>query len=308
MILSAPDVLAAAAIAPILGLIVIGRVKAYRSRAAGPPDESAGTRFEPEPERTPALFLGRFTLPQRTYLKQQFSAARICFVLCAYIFFVAAGIGLLPDQLPFVTAASHDLHIWRRYQDQLTMAGYFAEVSALFTAAVVVATLQSPPYGNFNRTRPLSLRFLFRGRAFIVLAGLLVATQAGLLASILLLRFTYGPVWKAASTPSRSVFQLDLSMLTTTALLFSLCIFLAFIPRSWRANGKSKFIPALLGAVFGSQLFSATRFLSTTFAAKILFWFPAEALPQRYPYALVPLGCAVALLFLAERLSARFEV
>jgi hypothetical protein len=307
MTLSTPFVVAVAAVVPILALIVIGRVRAYRRRAAQP-EESAGYRFEPKAERTPSLFLRRFTLPQRTYLNSQFADARICFVVCTYILLVTAAIGLLPNQLHVVTTASYAQQVWARYQDQLTVAGYVAETLSFMIALIVVATLQSRHYANFIRTRPLSFRFLFWGRAFVALASLLAATQAAFLASILLVRFTYGPIWKLASVSLAPVFRVDLSMLTTTALIFSSFVFLALLPRRWSMSGKFKFIPVFLGAAFGSQFLHVSRFLLTTFAAKVLFLFPAQTPPQRYSYALVPLGCVVALLFLAERLSARFEI
>ena len=93
-----------------------------------------------------------------------------------------------------------------------------------------------------------------------------------------------------------------------TAVIFSIFVFLAFLPLRWSMTGKLKFLPVFLGVTFGSQFVQVPRFLLTTFTGKVLFLFPAQALPQRYTYALVPLACLVALLYLAERLSARFEI
>lgn len=299
MILSPPLTAAIAAVVPILALIVIARVNAYRRNAIS--ENSAEAILEPAGDRTPGFFLGRFTLPQRTYLAQQSNAARICFALFAYmIFSITSG--------SLITAARGPQQVWQMYQVQLTAAGYFAEVFGFVTALVVINNLQTPPQGSFHRTRPLSYRFLFWGRVLPLLGSLLAATQAGLLASIVLLRFTYGPVWESVSSSRRSAVQFDLSMLTTTTLVFSIFVFVAFLPRRWSMLGKMKFVPILLGAALGSQAVFLSRFLLTRRVARALFLFPAQAGPQPFAFALVPLVFVVGLLFFGERLSTKFEI
>jgi hypothetical protein len=295
MILSPPLTAAIAAVVPILALIVIARVNAYRRNAIS--ENSAEAILEPAGDRTPGFFLGRFTLPQRTYLAQQSNAARICFALFAYmIFSITSG--------SLITAARGPQQVWQMYQVQLTAAGYLAEVFGFVTALVVIDNLQ----GSFHRTRPLSYRFLFWGRVLPLLGSLLAATQAGLLASIVLLRFTYGPVWESVSSSRRSAVQFDLSMLTTTTLVFSIFVFVAFLPRRWSMLGKMKFVPILLGAALGSQAVFLSRFLLTRRVATALFLFPAQAGPQPFAFALVPLVFVAGLLFFGERLSTKFEI
>jgi len=291
---STPLFLLIAIAAPMLVLIVIGRAKAHRRRAALPnADATAGSVFEPQAERDPSFLLRRFTLPQRTYIGQQYAAAWVCFLLFFYLLFVVACIGLLPDQ---------------RFPVQLTMAGYFAEALAFVASVVVVTTLKTPSYATFNRTRPLTYRFLFWARALVILASFLAAIQAAFSASTLLFIIIYGPVGKLASVRAGSILRLDLSMLTTTALVFSIFVFLSFLPLSWPRLAEKKWILLIVGGVAGSQAVFFSRFLLKTPAARALFLFPAQAAPSAYTFALVPLVCVAVLLFFAERLASRLEI
>jgi hypothetical protein len=280
MTLSLPFVLMMAVAAPILVLIVIARVKAYRRRASTAlTAEDPEVRLEPRAELAPSLLLSRLTLPQRTYLRQQYGTARVCFILSTYVLFVTASVGLLPEK-----------------------------VHAAIAVSAVITTLKTAPYVTFNRTRPLSFRFLFWGRASVILASLLAATQVALLASVMLLTLIYGPVWRLGSVLLGSMLRLDLSMLTTTTLIFSIFVFLSFIPGPWSRTSKSSVIPAFLGGLIGSQAVFFSRFLLKTPTARALFLFPAQIPPNSCVLALVPLVCVAGLLYFAERLSTRFEV
>jgi hypothetical protein len=304
MTLSLPFVLMMAVAAPILVLIVIARVKAYRRRASTAlTAEDPEVRLEPRAELAPSLLLSRLTLPQRTYLRQQYGTARVCFILSTYVLFVTASVGLLPEKVHAAIAVSATQQVWQSYQSQLTAVGYFAEVFGFLAAVIVITTLKTAPYVTFNRTRPLSFRFLFWGRASVILASLLAATQVALLASVMLLTLIYGPVWRLGSVLLGSMLRLDLSM-----LIFSIFVFLSFIPGPWSRTSKSSVIPAFLGGLIGSQAVFFSRFLLKTPTARALFLFPAQIPPNSCVLALVPLVCVAGLLYFAERLSTRFEV
>jgi hypothetical protein len=321
MTLSPHLVTAIAIIAPGLVFIVYGRVRAHRHRGALVAEDQpirgkrgraglenqANILFERKAEPVPSFLLRRFTVPQRTYLRQQYAPAITGYMLCAYLIFVAVSVGLL-SRNPSYAAANVALRIWSSYVDVLTGAGYLSVIAALLTAMTVVAYLKTPSSAVFMRTRPLSHRFLFWGRTSFALAGILAATLTTILASMLLLFFIYGPVWKLAVGWLASIVRLSLSLLTTTALVFSIFVALSCLSRRTPAKGSRAFLPALLGGIFCTLAIRAPRFAFTSTIPRMFFLFPTQASPQPLAFALVPMLCVVMLLLLAQRLSTRFEI
>jgi len=322
MTLSAPVVVAIAFFAPMLVLVVIGRIKMYRRRVAslaaeqpsllqrtnGESARRAGILFDPPAEVTPNVLMRRFTLPQRTYLRQQHVLALTCSVLFAYILFVLASTGLLPEHIQMYASGGPSQRIWKSYLDVITATGHLSLAFAFLSGLLAVSYLKTPASAVFLRTRPLSRKFLFWGRISFAFASLQTGTLTGIIASILLLFVVYGPVWRVAYGPPASVFRLGLSMLTTTALAFSITVFCSCLSRRDRLRGRLKFLPVLLGAMVGLNAIRVSHFPLATRVPEILFLFPAQASTGPLAFALVPILCAVALLWIAQHLSTHFEI
>ncbi|MBB5063913.1 hypothetical protein [Granulicella mallensis] len=258
--------------APLIVLIVFGRIRVLRKRAAlGLAGDVPPKPFDPAPEATPGIFLRRFPLPQRTYLRQQAALARIGGSLLAWIFFIFLSASLLPSS---VDRSGIDLtlsqRVWYSYLHNFLSVTMVAAFFAFLTGAIAVAPLKVPKQADFFRTRPLSLSFLFWSRVGLALASLLSGIIFALLVSFLLLLAVYGPVWRhlmdiathvppgsaSGSHPVRMVFlgntsslqawhlirllqsslpRLMLSLLTTATLIFSALLALYLQP--W---GKGK--------------------------------------------------------------------
>ena len=163
MTLSPHLVTAIAIIAPGLVFIVYGRVRAHRHRGALVAEDQpirgkrgraglenqANILFERKAEPVPSFLLRRFTVPQRTYLRQQYAPAITGYMLCAYLIFVAVSVGLL-SRNPSYAAANVALRIWSSYVDVLTGAGYLSVIAALLTAMTVVAYLENTKFGGLH--------------------------------------------------------------------------------------------------------------------------------------------------------------
>jgi hypothetical protein len=301
MILSPYLCIAIAIIAPGRVLIICVRVRAHSHRGAlvaerqpirgkrgrGVRENRANIPFERKAEPAPSFLLRRFTGPQRTYLRQQLTPAITGYMLCAYLVFVAVSVGLLARNQSYA-ATSLAPRVWSSYVDVLTNAGYLSVIAALLTAMTVVAYLKTPSSAVFMRTRPLSHRFLFWGRTSFALAGILAAMLTAILTSMLLLSFIYGPVWKAALGWLASIVRLSLSLLTTTALVFSIFVALSCLSRRTPKKGGRVFLPALLGGIFGTLAIHAPRFAFTSAIPRIFFSFPHKPRRNLLPLRLCP--------------------
>jgi hypothetical protein len=157
------------------------------------------------------------------------------------------------------------------------------------------------------RTRPLSLRFLFWGRTLIALSGLLGGIMTAFLGSNLLLVLCYGPVRKQVAVSLQSLLWLDLSMLATVALVFSLMVLFSCLPKR-ATTGRMKYTAVLLGALVGSQVVHFFRLLSATPATRLLFFSSMQSSTGSLFPTLFRVVCVVALLAFAQRLSTRFEL
>jgi hypothetical protein len=305
MTISAPLVIAIAFVAPLLVLIVVGRVKLYRSKSES---ERQSIHFDPKAEPAPNVLLRRFNLPQRTYLRQQYRIALAGFALCAYVLFVTASLGLLPKHIHMYSSARLYQRIWQSYVKVFTATGHLSFAFAFLSGLLAISYLKTPASAVFIRSRPLSHKFLFWGRTTFALAGLLTGTLTAIGASILLLFLIYGPVWKLASDPPASVFRLGLSMLTTAGLAFSITVCGSCLARRSRMRGGWKLPLVLFGVIFGFLAIPVSHLAVTTQIPRILFLFPAQASTERLAFALVPILSAAALLWLAQHLSTHFEI
>lgn len=187
-----PIAIVGAVCSPLVPLIVYGRIKRKRQLAAQqlaagePGDDYPSLSAAPEPAMG-ALFQ-RFSVPERTWLREQWTLARFGFIASAWIFLLLLIIPLFPQYVrasypryPFPVA------LYVKYQTGFLLATLFATMIALFATIMTVVSWQGGPAGIFWRTRPLSLRFLFWSRSMMALAAL----EAGLLTAFFL-NFVYG--------------------------------------------------------------------------------------------------------------------
>ena len=204
----------------------------------------------------------------------------------------------------------------------------------LMGAGIASAGLTTGATGAFNRTRPLTHRFLFWARILSAIATVFASlATAGVVSFVLLLVF-YGPVWlhlldiakSGSNGPCRgcrrqayapypellqsSASRLFLSLATTALLIFSAAL-LVFSPSSRFLNRR---VPAYSSCVLTTLAVQAVRAIFTSrqrFGLLPAAFFLCTGLgpPTRpYAYVLVPILVSASLLFIAQLLIRRVEL
>jgi hypothetical protein len=186
-------------IAPLPILIVVGRIRLLlRKRRESSEEPVVPKPFAPKPEPTPGWLLRRFTLPERTYLRQQATTAKAGFYIVAWCIFALAVSGLLPggDQNLQDWPPGSAQAIWFSYLSGTLMLVPLGVVLAMGTALTSGFGIASTGPVAMNRTRPLSFWLLFWGRVGTALATMLAGYATGIALSLLVLLALHGPVWR----------------------------------------------------------------------------------------------------------------
>jgi hypothetical protein len=288
-------------------------------------------RFDPKPEPAPGTLLRHFNSPQRSYLRGQGRWGRLEYLVGSWVLFV-----MFCENLPPQMADSYDMalslpqSVWYTYLHVgfsfgLTMCGFAAAVFA------AVAVRRKSRRLEFERTRPLTLRFLFWSRTGLALAALLAAIATAALGFFLLLRIFYGPVWNhvpstiaapgitwqqaqhVISTLQTSPLPLVLSHLTTSTLIFSLVVAVRSLPWGFTPSSNSKFATTLVVVYWTSGAILLIFFVlwgtGSLQPARVLFLYNHRDVgPPPYACALIPIMIAAVLLTLAQFSYARNEI
>lgn len=185
-------------LAPIVILIIIGRIKVRRKNRQQELEGDVPTpSFETASEPQPGIFLRRFNPAQRVYLREQRAIVRFGGLYAAWIFIVLLGSGLLPQSVDrYGIDQSLPQRVWFSYLSHLAAAVGAVGIIALFASVIALSNLVLASAASFIRTRPLTLRFLFWARVGPALATLLAALLTAAACSFLLLLALHGPVWK----------------------------------------------------------------------------------------------------------------
>jgi hypothetical protein len=323
-------------IAPLVVLIIYGRIKIVKARRkAEAEDTSAVTPallFEPRPEPTPGPLLRPFSTPQRAYLRQQIALGKACCYMLSYVCIVIFTSGLLPQ---YVNKGGTVLplaeRVWYSYLEHAAVAEIVLVMVMLVAAMMALAGLTTGGASIFNRTRPLTQRFLFWARVLPAIVAILTSLATGIAVSLVLLLLFYGPVWlhlQQLTAPGTAFYReqhwahahkvlqtsaprLFLSLATTSLLIFSAAA--VFAGQSFWSSGKRQMTPLVTGAsifvgISVAHLIRDTGLPSFSRWLRMLFVYPSIGPPPPYAYVLVPILASTALLFIAQFWVARKEL
>jgi hypothetical protein len=283
--------------------------------------------FEPNPEPAPGFFLRHFSVPQRAYLRQQIALGRAFYYIGAWIFLTIFTSGLLP---PYVN--SYGLQqplaqrVWYSYLEHISVGEIVLGFIMLMGAGIASAGLTTGATGAFNRTRPLTHRFLFWARILSAIATVFASlATAGVVSFVLLLVF-YGPVWlhlldtmKLGTVLSEqqgrhliellqsSASRLFLSLATTALLIFSAAL-LVFSPSSRFLNRRVGQPIVVVLTIMAVQVVRDFHELSNSLFSRLLFLYTGLGPPPPYPYIFIPILVSASLLFIAQLLIRRVEL
>jgi hypothetical protein len=333
-----------ATLGPFVLLVIYQRIRLVYKRRANRALEESGRElpvlFEPKDEPAPGFFLRRFTFPQRTYLREQRSAARMYYIICAWVMFVFLSSSLLPREIErFDAEFSHSQRVWFSYLRGLGLMIIMVAFFSLMTSIITTSYLQEPRLGTYIRTRPLTRKFLFWARIGSALATLLAAILSGALGSLLLMLIVYGPVWTSLADSTwrgtvafgnsqqthhlyhviqlvlTSMPRLMLSLLTTAALIFSFFAVLNTLSKSTVRNAYllAFSLAIYFGVIEAQRLTSSLAAhralgLSIAHCKEVLFLYFSLGPPPPWFYAFIPIFLSAVFLWLAQIFFARKEL
>jgi hypothetical protein len=315
-------------IAPIVILIVYVRIKNAKARRKAAVCDAAVVRpYEPKTEPAPGFFLRSFSAPQRAYLRQQTALGKAFFYVTAWIFIVMFTSGLLPA---YVNAYGFQQplaqRVWYSYLEHLSVAQIAFGFVMLMATAIASTGLTAGPPAIFNRTRPLTHRFLFWARVLSAIATILASLATAAAVSFALLILFYGPVWLHLTDTMRpdtvlsyqqhmhllqllqtSALRLFLSRFTTALMIFSAALLV--IGPSIRFLSKRFGLPIVVFAtVFAMNLARDFHGPSDSLFSRMLFLYTGLGPPPPYAYIFLPILASAVLLFIAQLLIRRVEL
>ncbi len=307
--------------------------------------EASVTRFDPKPDPVPGIFLRHFHSPQRAYLRQRRSW-QLGYLICSWVLFLMFCEWLPPQMADsYGSALTLPQSVW--YVNLRAGVGndlFICGVAAALFATVAVR--RKSMVRKFERTRPLTLRFLFWARTGLALTTLLASIATAAVGFLLLLLIFYGPVWNhvPSAISAQGITELEahdlistlqtspvrpvLSLLTTSTLIFSVIVALRSLPWGSMPKPNSTFpttsvvvasiefprprLRVVLYWILGSNLLLFSLIWaapSLQFARRMLFLYNHHDVgPPPYACALIPIVIAAALLWLAQFFNARNEI
>jgi len=319
-------------VAPVVILIVYGRIKIARAKRKGTDgDPLVVPDFEPKPEAVPGFFLSYFSVPQRAYLRQQIALGRAFYYIVAYLFVVVFTSGLLPSSVDrYGPEQPLAQRVWYSYLEHITLGELALDAMMVMAAMIAVYALTTGAQAVFNRTRPLTHRFLFWARILSAIATILASLATALAVSFVLLLLFYGPVWlhlldtlapgtvlshrqemHLIQSLQTSVPRLFLSLATMALLIFSAGVLLLILG-SWFPNKRTgrgmAVIFGLAGGIAFVHFVHVVRGPLALLLSRVFFLYMDLGPPPRYGYVLVPVLASTVLLFIAQRLIRRVEL
>jgi len=319
-------------VAPLAILIVWGRLKIARARRKAADVDCAPVQpFEPKLEPASGFVLSSFSVPQCTYLRQQIALGRAFYYIVAYLLVVVFTSGLLPTSVDrYGPEQPLAQRVWYSYLEHITLGELALDAMMVMAAMIAVYALTTGAQASFNRTRPLTLRFLFWARILSAIATILASLATALAVSFVLLLLFYGPVWlhlldtfqpgtvlshrqemHLIQSLQTSVPRLFLSLATMALLVFSAGVLLLTLG-SWFPNKSTgrgmAVIFGLAGGIAVVHLVHVVRGPLALLLSRVFFLYMDLGPPPRYGYVLVPVLTSAVLLFIAQRLIRRVEL
>jgi len=323
-------------IAPLVILIIYGRIKIVRARRKAEAEETSVVApmlpFNPRTEPTPGPLLRPFSTPQRAYLRQQIALGKACFYMLAYVCIVIFTSGLLP---PYVnrdgTVLPFAERVWYSYLEHAAVAEIVIVIFMLVAAMIALGGLTNGAPAIFNRTRPLTRSFLFWARVVPAIVAILASLAVGIVASVVLLLIFYGPVWLhlhdaatvgpflsrarywilAHGLLQASAPRIFLSLATTALLIFSAAA--VFVSQPFWSSGKRRMTPlvtflSIFVGLSAARMIRHADLPSFSRWSDVLFVYATVGPPPPYTYVLVPILASTALLLIAQFCVARKEL
>jgi len=293
--------------------------------------ERVALPFDPKAEPTANVILRSFPLPERTYLRQQFTTARIGYLVSSWFFTMIFTIPLLP--LPSwkqITWTDLSAFTWFRYVESAASGIQLSLIFCSFAMLAAVMPLRQGPDAQFYRTRPLSMSFLFWARVLPVLGAIIAAALTGAAVSFALLVAIKGPVWQdlpssfpGITTPdddrpqlygallATSVPRVFLSLCTTVGMFFSGFALLFTIPVnlwSFRNAGPLRFLLSVVAGMLAAWTVVALDMLEILHLPRELFFYTHLGPPPPYVFMICPILITAGLLMVARFFTSRLEL
>lgn len=282
----------------------------------------------PQPKPVPA-FLLRFDPAERGYLLQSLKLSGGLFLMYAWTYIYILNLGIMniaPNADKWSNQAALE---WLLFLRAVAGTTQTMATMPLITAFMVVGMLRFGPDARFNRTRPMRLNFLFWSRFLPITIGLFGVIILGCTIGMGIVYLLKGPIWhnlptviprtlgpddadvvqEYADLLSTSAPRIFLSMLTTTALFFSLaCAVMSLPSRRFRpGNVMPLMVPILLLALVPLSLlllsFSGIHGLSNA-----LFIYNELGPPPPYSHAVFSIALSIALLTATRHFVRQIEL
>jgi len=286
--------------------------------------------FNPKGEPIPSRFLGRFPLPERTYLRQQLNLARIGYCLSSWFFTMFLTISLLPlPSWKVITWTDPSAYNWFLYVHSAVTSFQFSLSFCGVATIAAILPMRQRPAAQFYRTRPLSISFLFWARVLPLLAVAVASVITGAALSFALLAATKGPVWQHLPSAFPGIVSSDddgtrlylallatslprvfLSLGTTIVLLFSAFAALLTIPLNLLSGQNPTPLRMVLvfGGVLGAGSISAIDALGILRLPRELFFYTHLGPPPPYAFAVFPILLTAGFLLTARFFTSRLEL
>jgi uncharacterized integral membrane protein len=324
--MSALTIDAAVFVAPVI-LWIVYRIRLTNRRAVQA--EREALPFVPKAEPAAAMLRG-FPLPERTFLRQQFTTARIGYLVSSWFFTMIFTMPLLP--LPawkHITWTDPAAYAWFRYAESAASGIQLSLIFCSFAMLAAVLPLRQGPDAQFYRTRPLGRSFQFWARVLPVLGAVLAAALTGASVSFALLAAIKGPVWQHlpssfpgivtpdddrpqlyAALVATSVPRVFLSLCTTVAMFFSGFAVLFTIPVNWwrsRNPTPLRFLASIVAGMLIAWTVVALDMLEILHLPRELFFYTHLGPPPPYIFMICPILITAGLLVAARFFTSRLE-
>jgi hypothetical protein len=322
---------------PLVLLIAWGMLKAKRKGIVAGQIQQSG-EFVGE-ELASGWLLRHFKPSERSALRAQLNGYRIGTLVFAWAVFVLTSANLLPDawihahcEPQTQAAVSVATSAWYSLLNELADSLVVLNGSIAFAFALVpLKGIVAAATARYQRTRPVSKRFLFWSRMLPAVVCLLSGYTLGMLLTLLTAVAFYGlppsvAVWQGLSLVGwqhwqiaiqyrgmsdfdryvlllqTSVPKLMVSVVTGAMLEVGVMAAVVVQPVRWLRNAWGA------GAAFISYVALVIFMTSRSELATVLFVYRQLGTPPAWGWAIVPLGIAAAMLVLGSLFNDRLEV
>jgi len=310
-------------------LIALGIWKIRKNRRLMRQAELEALPFvAPEPKPVPS-FLLRFDSAERGYLLQSLKMSGGLFLLYVWTYIYVLNLGIMniaPNAAKWSNQAALD---WLLFLRSVSGTTQTMATMPLLTAFMVVGILRFGPDARFNRTRPMRLNFIFWSRFLPITIALFGGILVGCSLGVGIVYLIKGPIWhnlpsviprtlgpddadvvqEYADLLATSAPRIFLSLLTTTALFFSLaCAVMSLPSRRFRPGNVIPLLLPILLLAFVPLTLLVLNFSGIHGLSNALFIYNELGPPPPYSHALFSIGLSIALLTATRHFVRQIEL